>query len=449
MWSSLLHLCDWAHTVRSQVAPCDVGCITGGGGAATTATCSASSAFPVAVARAAASSVAAATVASCSGCVCYELCGHVLLGVRGVQAACLQRSVDGSSAEMSLWLSSSSVWCSLLTDIAQAQPRSSGQQAIGALLPFAQQILTAAVRLSAPEPTAESSHTLFQYLFDTLLPALTSALASSRDAPLPLNPASPSTDSSELSAVLRAVPRSFVYRLLVSACVAGADRVGSVGRSLPPALQSLWRHVMPVVDLAAPSVSQLTSLLCSSGPSSPLSLPVVSSYAAGRFSLVRCLASTPVSLSELLSPDVSADTSPAAAGVLVSSTLSTAFDLLSCLSSVSAEAASTPHVDTAGVRVQCGEFILFALSTATADQQQPQQPRPRHRQHRQQQQQLQRQQRPEALLDAVLPTLCALTEQLMLALAAADGEAEVSELIQRAFIAMVAAHTTLTMHIHT
>ena len=431
VWSPLSELCDWLHVIRNEAASCDPNCINAGGGraAAASATCAAdmfvwspSTQSLLAAARAAAST-GAAVVNVCTRCVCNELCFRLLVAARGLQVMCVQRAVDASSAVLLPLLSLDSVWCSLLADI-QSRARASDLHVAFALLLPIQRILAGSVRLAMSVPVVKSS-SLFHYLFDVLCPALQSALSFSSDDALPPSE-SAAGDISALSGVLRTAPRSLVYRLLVSACVAAADCC--VGQSLPTAVQSMWRHVLPVVDIAATSVSQLThslSLSLSPGVARPPSPLTVSSYAVGLFSLVRCLTSSvaPASLLPLLDPT---DTAPSPAELLAWS-LSTAFDLLASPSSADLRAAN----DSSGLRVQCGEFILFALTTAAGD----------HKRHPPQQQSY-------AAYLAALPPLRSLTEQLLRALAVSsvDDNPEVCELIHRAFITVVASHIDTHSH---
>ena len=446
MWSSLSQLCDRLHVVREQSAACDEACAGGGGGGSgARSTSSHSVAVPLSVIRAALLLDKAAESESCGCGVCDELCLRQLTVARGVQALCVQRAVDQRSAVLVPSLSSWPLWSSLLTDLQPPKPRVAARHATHAVLSLVQQLVAASVRSALQLSSMQSDDTLSHFLFDDLFPALHSFLSSrSDDRPPPSRPPPvrllcEPADPAVFSAVVRAVPRPFVYRLLASACVAAAERC--VGHSWPDNVQQLWRDVLPIVDLSAPSVPQLARLLSlSSATSLPLPLPLplalltVSSYAAGRFSLVRSLISSScLSPTALSSPIFAANPLPSAADLL-SSTLSLALDVLASLSSVSAADAAAVDDGRRCLRLQCGEFILFALMAVTADQRQ-QQRRPQHEPSK-------------CSLRATLPPLRAMTEQLMRASAAGGDEADVDELIHRAFIAMVAAHTHTTHTTH-
>ena len=320
VWLSLSQLPDWLHLARTQAASCHVGygpCVGNGSADAAAFPATAVSAFTVSLsslsdaslwsrARAAVSSLDATGADPWAGCVCDELCVRVLLAVRGVQVASVERAVSEPSDVLLPLLSSSSFWCSLLTDM-QPQSQAASHLATFALLPLVQRLLAACVRLAASTPSEGRSPTLSHFLLDSLFPALRSALSRCSDHSLVTS--ADSVDISSVSATLRAVPRSLVYCLAVSACVAGAE---SVGHSLPTSLQSLWCQVMYVVDLSAASVPEFTrSLSLSFAASSlPPSLLTVASYAVGRLSLVRCLTSSPAAPTHLLPLLHSAGTAP-------------------------------------------------------------------------------------------------------------------------------------------
>ena len=435
LWESLSQLCEWLRLVRALAAEGEpVSAISGGG----SLDAASSAVAATVVSRLLVDTPSLATLLSSAvlsaepavDVVCDQLCARLVLAVRTLQVECAKRVVAHSSSALHPALSSPAAWCSLLTDLHPLQARLAGrgELAHSALMQQrVQQIIALAVRSAMLAPTTESSTALSHFLFHSLLPALQSAMSTCSDSLPPSTRTS--ADTATVSSVLRDVRRFTVYRLLVSACVSCADCCVDTGRAapLPPAAQSLWRFVLSIVDeshaSAASSVSSASSGLPKSATVDPLAGPY---YNVGRLSLVRCLLSSPIASSQFMPLLSAADTRPTPTALL-SSHLSTAFDLLLDLpAATSSHSPSTSATtDTARLRTQCGEFILFALTAPAFSRRQHQQPG----------------QQSSASTQPALPPPRSLTTRLIQAMAAAGGDTDVADLIRRAFIELVSPHS--------
>ena len=384
---------------------------------------------------------AASASALCSACVRAELGARLLLAGRSVQLRCVQRAETEPSSGLCPLLSQPSEWSALLADLhSHSRTRAAESRVNLSLAACVQQIMAASVRLAAAGAKDGSSSTLSPFLYNSLLPALRSALLS----PCSAEPVPPPPPSASLSAVLSAVPRSLLYQLLVSGCVATADCCAS-GHSVPPALHSLWRSLESAVDLTAASVAQLRQSLSVSLPSpQPLPLLTVASYVTARLPLVCCLTSARTAAAPSLHELVSSDQLPSAAALL-SSSVASAFDVLASLSPAGSDEAAATRIESGRLRLQCAEFILFALTAASTKHQR----RPHLPQYDSAQQpRLSSAGAPEAA--AALPPPRALTSQLQhaLAQALADDDTEAADILQRAFIALVASDTCAPIFAH-